>query len=233
MSEFGGGVTFGAVKPNENEIYSSPIEDAGVTFGDAESTFEDAGFTQEEDAGVTFGNAAREAPKYSMEEENPYPDGTTQEDWEEALKERGIDPTKPFTPEDSTPEDRGAELNEALANDPFYRNLGSEGARVLYREYKRDLLRKQRKEKKGIAPLHIRLTITLLSWDGGILYIKDLIQKKILGIRGCQKLRLLQMKKKLKFMQKEKSLKIEKKKNLCMVGHLIIKNFMPVHLSTL
>ena len=89
------------------------------------------------------------------------------------------------------------------------------------------------KEKKGIAPLHIRLKITLLSWDGGILYIKDLIQKKILEIWRCQRLRLLQMKRKLKFGKKEKSLKIEKKKNLCMVEHLITKNFTPVHLSTL
>jgi hypothetical protein len=42
-----------------------------------------------------------------------------------------------------------AELNEDLSQDPFYRNLGSEGARVLYREYKRDLLRKQRERKEG------------------------------------------------------------------------------------
>jgi len=99
MSEFGGGVTFGAVKPNENEIYSSPIEDegstfkdagftqeedAGVTFGNAAgSTFEDAGFTQEEDAGVTQEEDAGEAPKYSMEEEN-----------------QGDDPLSHLTPEE-------------------------------------------------------------------------------------------------------------------------------------
>ena len=39
-------------------------------------------------------------------------------------------------------EDREADLNEALDQDPFYRNLGSEGARALYREYKRQQLEK-------------------------------------------------------------------------------------------
>lgn len=34
-----------------------------------------------------------------------------------------------------TPEDRRAELDEKLANDPFYNNLGSDGARELYRQY--------------------------------------------------------------------------------------------------
>jgi hypothetical protein len=40
----------------------------------------------------------------------------------------------------STPEDRGAELNEKLAKDSFYRNLGSEEAKKLYREYMKNKL---------------------------------------------------------------------------------------------
>ena len=105
MSEFDGGVAFGAVKPNENKVYSSPIEDAGVTFGGAVREAPLTGINESENykqndelVGVQGSGFAAlhgieipPAGKYSEEEEDPYPDGSypiTAEDYEQWRQEQ-------------------------------------------------------------------------------------------------------------------------------------------------
>lgn len=66
-----------------------------------------------------------------------------------------------------TPEDRRAELDEKLANDPFYNNLGSDGARELYRQY-------------------IYEGTTVGGEDGGTMFFKVMIPVEISEPPACQ-----------------------------------------------